>query len=159
MRLKFPALGGDRIAALLFLGVVLIYGWGGTQLTASLQGDIIGPAFFPRLLTALGILLGILLFVQGVPSAKKAKAEDEGSDITALVPAAMLLAYALVFETLGFLLATPLFLVIAFRYLGHHSWVGIAGYSAAVTAVVFGLFHYLLDIRLPLGPLARFFQG
>ncbi|MDP1537385.1 MAG: tripartite tricarboxylate transporter TctB family protein [Burkholderiales bacterium] len=154
--MKFP-LGGDRIAALLFLGVVLVYGWGGTQLTASLQGDVIGPAFFPRLLTVLGILLGILLFVQGAPVAKKDKAGDESSDITALVPAAMLLAYALVFEPLGFLLATPLFLVITFRYLGHPSWAGIFGYSAAVTAVVFGLFQYLLDIRLPLGPLARFY--
>lgn len=156
MRMKFP-LGGDRIAALLFLGVVLIYGWGGTQLTASLQGDVIGPAFFPRLLTVLGILLSVLLLVQGAHAAKKDKAGDEGSDMTALVPAAMLLAYGLVFEPLGFLLATPLFLVIAFRYLGHPSWAGIFGYSAAVTAVVFGLFQYLLDIRLPLGPLARFF--
>ncbi len=165
MRMKF-SLGGDRIAALLFLAVVLVYGWGGTQLTASLQGDVIGPAFFPRLLTVLGILLGILLFVQGVPAVKKDKAGNEGneveeggkgSDITALVPAAMLLAYALVFESLGFLISTSLFLVITFRYLGHPSWAGIVGYSAAVTAVVFGLFHYLLDIRLPLGPLAPFF--
>lgn len=156
MRMKF-SIGSDRIAAMLFLGLVLVYGWGGTQLTASLQGDVIGPAFFPRLLTVLGILLGILLFVQGVPDAKKEKLAEEGSDITALVPAAMLLAYALVFEPLGFLLATPLFLVITFRYLGHPSWAGIFGYSAAVTAVVFVLFKYLLDIRLPLGPLARFF--
>lgn len=156
MHMKF-SLGSDRIAALLFLGVVLVYGWGGTQLTASLQGDVIGPAFFPRLLTVLGILLGIMLFVQGVPAAKKDKAGEEGSDITALVPAAMLLVYALVFERLGFLLATPLFLVITFRYLGHPSWAGIFGYSAAVTAAVFLLFQYLLDIRLPLGPLARFF--
>lgn len=156
MRMKF-SLGGDRIAALLFLGVVLVYGWGGTQLTASLQGDVIGPAFFPRLLTVLGILLGILLFAQGAPTAQKTKAGKEGSDITALVPAAMLLAYALVFELLGFPLATPLFLVIAFRYLGHPSWAGIAGYSVTVTAVVFVLFQFLLDIRLPLGPLARFF--
>ncbi len=156
MRMKFP-LGGDRIAALLFLGVVLVYGWGGTQLTASLQGDLIGPAFFPRLLTALGILLGILLFLQGGPATQKDTTGEEGSDMTALVPAAMLLAYGLVFEMLGFLLATPLFLVIAFRYLGHPSWAGIFGYSAVVTAVVFVLFQYLLDIRLPLGPLARFF--
>ncbi|MCE3000948.1 MAG: tripartite tricarboxylate transporter TctB family protein [Betaproteobacteria bacterium] len=158
MRMKF-SLGAGRIGALLFLGVVLVYGWGGTQLTAALQGDVIGPAFFPRLLTALGILLSILLLLQGGSDGKKDKADDGGSDITALVPAAMLLAYALVFEDLGFLIATPLFLVITFRYFGHPSWTGILGYSAAVTGVVFGLFHYLLDIRLPLGPLARFFQG
>ncbi len=156
MRMKL-SLGGDRIAAILFLCAVLVYGWGGTQLTAALQGDVIGPAFFPRLLTALGILLGVLLFVQGAPAADKDKAEEEGSDITALVPAAMLLAYGLLFETLGSLLATPLFLVCAFRYLGHPRWGSAVGWSVVVTAVVFGLFHYVLDIRLPLGPLARFF--
>jgi putative tricarboxylic transport membrane protein len=75
----------------------------------------------------------------------------------ALVPAAMLLAYALVFESLGFLLATPLFLIAAFRYLGHPSWIGVLGYSGLVTAVTFALFQYLLDIRLPFGILARFF--
>jgi putative tricarboxylic transport membrane protein len=149
-------IGGDRIAALLFLGVVLVYGWGGTQLTASLQGDIIGPAFFPRILTGLGIVLAILLFVQGQPEGKDGGKAD--SDITALVPAAMLLAYALVFEPLGFLLSTPLFLVAAFRYLGHPGWAGAAGTSAVVTAVVFVLFRYLLDIHLPLGPLAPLFR-
>jgi putative tricarboxylic transport membrane protein len=156
MRMKVT-IGGDRIAALLFLGVVLVYGWGGTQLTASLQGDVIGPAFFPKLLTVLGILLGVLLFMQGAPLKKDKTGDGEGADITALVPAAMLLGYALVFESLGFLLATPLFLAITFRYLGQPGWAGIFGYSAAVTAVVFSLFHYLLDIRLPLGLLARFF--
>lgn len=148
--------GGDRVAALLFLCAVLVYGWGGTQLTASLQGDVIGPAFFPRILTGLGIVLAILLFLRGAAATGRGDGKA-GSDVTALVPAVMLLAYALVFEPLGFLLATPLFLVSAFRYLGHPGWSGAAGYSAAVTAVVFVLFRYLLDIHLPLGPLARFF--
>lgn len=156
MRMKI-SLGSDRIAALLFLCVVLVYGWGGTQLTASLQGDVIGPAFFPRILTVLGLVLVVLLFVQGAPAAGKDKADGEGSDIMALVPAAMLLAYALVFESLGFLLATPLFLIVAFRYLGHPGWIGVLGYSGLVTAVTFALFQYLLDIRLPPGILARFF--
>ncbi len=154
MRMKL-SLSGDRIAALLFLFAVLIYGWGGTQLTASLQGDVIGPAFFPRILTVLGIVLGVLLFVQGAPERKTA-ADDEGN-VTALVPAAMLLAYALVLEPLGFLLATPLFLICTFRYLGHPSWAGVFGYSIGVTVVIFALFKYLLDIRLPLGMLARLF--
>src|SRR5687768_16021053 len=99
------ALTPDRIAALLFLTVVLVYGWGGSQLTAALQGDVIGPAFFPRILTVLGLVLGVLLFAQGRPE----EAKDEpasGSDMTALVPAGMLLGYALVLEWLGFPVAT-----------------------------------------------------
>ena len=158
MRMKFLP-GSGRIGALLFLGVVLVYGWGSTQLTASLPGDVVGPAFFPRLLTALGILLGILLLFQGGSGSNKDQVADGGSDITAMVPAAMLLGYVMVFEDLGFLLATPLFLAISFRYFGHPGWAGILGYSVTVTAVVFCLFHYLLDIRLPLGPLTGLFRG
>lgn len=150
------SLSGDRLVAMVFLAVILVYGWGGNQLTASLQGDLIGPAFFPRLLTVLGIVLAALLVLKPA-GAGKGKAADQGSDITALVPAAMLLGYALIFEYLGFLLATPLFLLVAFRYLGHPGWAGAAGYSITVTAVLFGLFKYVLDIRLPLGLLSRLF--
>lgn len=146
------ALSPDRIAALLCLAVVLLYGWGGSQLTAALQGDVIGPAFFPRILTVLGLVLGVLLFVQGRP--REAKDEPaSGSDMTALVPAAMLLGYALVLEGLGFPVATVLFLISAFRYLGHPSWIGATGYSVVITAAVFALFQYVLDVKLPLGML------
>ena len=148
--------GPDRIAALLFLVVVLLYGWGGSRLTAALQGDFIGPAFFPRILTVLGFILAVLLFVRGAPRAMAEGGNEAGSDVTALVPAAMLLGYVLVLEWLGFPLATILFLIMAFRYLGHPGWLGAAGYSVSITAVIFSLFQFALDIRLPAGILAKF---
>lgn len=147
-------IGGDRLAALMFLMVVLAYGWACNQLTASLQGDLIGPAFFPRVLTVLGVVLAILLVIRPSETSKE-KSVDRGSDITALVPAAMLLGYALAFDFLGFLLATPLFLMAAFRYLGQKGWGSIVGYSLAVTAVLFVLFQYFLDLRLPLGLISK----
>jgi putative tricarboxylic transport membrane protein len=150
-------LGPDRIAALLFLAVVLLYGWGGSRLTAALQGDLIGPAFFPRILTVLGFVLAVLLFVRGAPRKAAEETDKGGSDITALVPAAMLLGYVLVLERLGFPLATILFLIMAFRYLGHPGWLGAVGYSVSITAVIFALFQYALDIKLPAGILAKFF--
>lgn len=156
MRLKM-AMSGDRVAALLFLAVVAVYGWGSTKLATALQGDIVGPAFFPRVLTVLGVVLGVLLFVRGASGRSGSQASAGDSDVVALVPAALLLGYALLFQPLGFLLATPLFLLAAFRYLGQPGWVSGACYSLAITAVLFGLFHFALDIRLPLGPLARLF--
>ena len=152
------SLSADRTAALLFLLVVGLYGWGGSQLTAALQGDLIGPAFFPRILTVLGLVLGVLLFVQGRPGAAKDASEASGSDVTALVPAAMLLVYALVLEWLGFPVATVAFLIVAFRYLGHPSWIGAAGYSVVITAAVFALFQYVLDLKLPLGMLSKLYR-
>ena len=149
------ALTADRVAALIFLAVVVAYGWGGSQLTAALQGDVIGPAFFPRILTVLGLALGVLLFVQGRAREAKDASERPGSDISALVPAAMLLGYVLVLEWLGFPVATVLFLAFAFRYLGHPSWIGATGYAVVITTAVFALFQYALDLKLPLGILSK----
>lgn len=148
-------LSGNRIAALIFLAVVIVYGWGGTRLTTVLQGDVVGPAFFPRILTGLGLILALLLFVRGGPRGQSDVPSGKDSDVTALIPAVMLLGYALLFQPLGFVISTPLFLIAAFRYLGQPGWASAAGYSLAITAVLFGLFNFLLDIRLPLGPLAR----
>lgn len=161
MRLR-RVLSGDRLAALIFLAVVVVYGGAGFTLTASLQGDIVGPAFFPRILTVLGLMLGVVLFVRGGRAdAGKASAagtdHDRDSDVTALVPAALLVGYALLFQPLGFLLATPLFLFATFRYFGQKGWLVTAACALAITTVTFGLFRYLLDLRLPLGPLAGLF--
>lgn len=144
-------LTADRVAALMFIALALLYGWDAARLTPSLQGDVIGPTFFPRILTVLGIVLGVLLFLQGAPSKAKNAPEGSGSDLIALVPAAMLLVYVLTLEWLGFPLATALFLVVTFRYLGHPGWLGAAGYSVVITAAVFVLFYFALGLKLPLG--------
>jgi len=150
-------LTADRLAALVFMLLVLLYGWDASKLTASLQGDVIGPTFFPKILTVLGIVLGVLLFLQGAPGKPEGASGESGSDFAALVPAVMLLVYVLSLEWLGFPLATVLFLAVAFRYLGHPGWPGAAGYSVVITGVVFVLFYFALGLKLPLGLFPRLF--
>lgn len=147
-------ISSDRVAALIFLTFVLVYGLGGAHLTAALQGDVIGPAFFPRILTVAGIVLGVLLFIGGgeQPGGKAPRTWRDHS--TALVPAGILFTYALAFDKAGFLLATVPFLTIMFRYLGYPRWPGAIGYSLLITAIMFGLFHFVLDTRLPHGLLS-----
>lgn len=147
-------LSADRIAALLFLAAVAIYGWQGAQFTAVLQVDVIGPSFFPKILTAAGVLLGVLLLVSGTEQ----KATTSGDapargEFVALAPAALLLAYILALEPAGFPIATVVFLAAAFKYLGHPSWAGAVVYSVVATAVTFLVFYVGLGLRLPLGPL------
>jgi len=167
-------LGADRIIALLCLGVVLLYGWGGSNLATALQGDVIGPALFPAVLATVGALLCVVLFVSGRPpsapdassaadpagssaaaetTATPAPAPDPDRDLPALVPAALLLAYVLVLEPLGFLLSTTVFLVLAFRYLGHPRWRSALAYAVVFTAAIYVLFHIGLGIKLPAGML------
>jgi putative tricarboxylic transport membrane protein len=155
-------LGADRIIALLCLGFVLLYGWGGSNLATALQGDVIGPALFPAVLAAFGVLLCVVLFVNGRPPAAKVEPETgpdaardtpapPDPDLPALVPVALLLAYVLVLERVGFLLSTAVFLTVAFRYLGHPRWGSALAYAVVFTLVIYLLFHVGLGIKLPAG--------
>lgn len=155
-------LSPDRIAALLFLSLVALYGWDASRLTASLQADSIGPTFFPGILTALGLLLGLLLLLRAGPRNPGKTSDTAGvtgdSDLKALAPAVLLLAYVLAFVPLGFPLATALFLIGAFRYFRHPGWLSAALYSLLLTAALFALFRYGLALKLPLGFTAKLFS-
>ncbi|MCE2946660.1 MAG: tripartite tricarboxylate transporter TctB family protein [bacterium] len=172
-------LGADRVIALLCLGIVLLYGWGGSELSAALQGDVIGPALFPAVLAAFGVLLCVVLFINGGPASRADASGDDaaGTDVTgagaaiapatasnpdpdpdlpALVPAGLLLAYVLAFEWLGFMLSTVVFLTVTFRYLGHPRWRSALAYAVLATGVIFLVFHMGLGIKLPPSTLLAF---
>ncbi len=151
-------LGADRIAALLFLALTALYGWDASKLTTSLQADVIGPTFFPKILTALGIVLGVMLLLRKPCGADANSASAKGgSDLKALAPAGIMLAYVLAFVPLGFPLATVIFLTATFRYFRHPGWLSAIVYSVVLTAALLALFKYGLGLKLPLGVTARLF--
>jgi putative tricarboxylic transport membrane protein len=143
----------DRVAALLFLGAVGVYGWTASTLSGALQVDVVGPGFFPKILTVSGVVLGLsLLFQPG----REREGTDGGSGFAALLPALLLLfGYVLVLEPAGFPLATVVFLGVTFKYLGHPTWLGAWLLSLAATAAMFLLFYVALDLKLPLGLFAK----
>ena len=150
-------LNADRIAALLFLALIAWYGWESTGLTTALEVDVVGPGFFPRILTVIGLALGVLLLVGRSPGMNQQTESGPGgvrSDLVALVPVLLLLGYVLVLEPVGFPVATVGFLAITFRYLGYPAWKGALLLAAGITVVIFALFHFGLAVRLPLGVFA-----
>jgi len=152
-------LNADSTAALVFLAVVALYGWEGARFSAALQVDVVGPAFFPKILTVTGLILGVLLLFGRAPDAERNQeaAARAGTHLIALAPALLLLAYVLLLVPLGFPLATTAFLAVTFRYLGHPGWKGALLFAVVITAAAFSLFHMVLEVRLPLGVLARLF--
>jgi len=143
----------DRIAALLFLALVAVYGWQSTHFSAALEVDVVGPGFFPKILAVFGLVLGLLLFFGRSREEAGGDAGEARSDLAAMTPAALLLGYVMVLEPAGFPVATLGFLAATFRYLGYPSWKGALLLAAIITAVIFGLFYLVLDVRLPLGVL------
>lgn len=152
LRRLIAALGADRIAALLFLALFAAYGIGARGIRASLEADVVGPGFFPGIIAVLGAGLAVIMLIK--PGAREGERVID-FDAVALAPAGLLLAYVLSLEFVGFPIATALFLVAAFKYLGCPGWVRPVIYSIVATTVLVLLFHHLLGLMLPRGELLR----
>jgi putative tricarboxylic transport membrane protein len=130
------------------------------------QGGQIGPGFFPRIVGVamlLGLSIAIVRAVRGGQTSAEAPVDEEGqpeevgegaggTDPRAVLAtvACMALLYFL-FEPLGALLASVLFLagMLVFVNRGHH--VGNAILSVAVPLGLYLLFEVLLGTGLPEG--------
>lgn len=145
-------MGTDRIAALLFLLVFAAYGVAARGTRASLEADVVGPGFFPAIIAILGVGLSFVMLIRRDANAGERAIEF---DPIALTPAAILLVYVLSLPYFGFAFSTSVFLVAAFKYLGCPGWLRPIAYSAIATAVLIGLFQYLLGLMLPRGELLR----
>jgi putative tricarboxylic transport membrane protein len=143
---------GDRLLVTLFAVLVIFYGAETLTFFRTMSEDVVGPASFPRLLLVLAGILIVVFFVQQrrAPARESDEASDMASEVADLIPAAFMLAYVLLFEKLGFLLATFLFIAPTMRYLGA-TWPKAVAYSLALTISSFVLFYYALLAELPMG--------
>ena len=126
---------------------------------ASTEGTV-GPAFMPRLAAILIIVTGALVTVKGMSDIKKGAGEtgsfpEEGKVIvTVLVTAAVTIAYVALLETLGFVLATVMFLFTILSYFDL-TWkkhiVRNALIAVVVAALTYALFRYVFSLTLPIG--------
>ena len=147
------------------LVVALLGAWFFTQATQLRAGPgyaAVGPRVFPMMVggglvaAGLGVLLGQL---------RSRRAAVEVPEELAVPPdwvtlgtvAALLAAYVALFEPLGFVLSSAVFLPACAWALGSRSPVRdiLAGVGVAVVAYV--VFTWLLGLELPEGPLARLF--
>ncbi len=139
-------LSADRVAALLFLCLFAAYGLMGSRIRSALAVDVVGPGFFPTMVGIFGACLALFFVLQ--PRKKKEETVFE-LDLVALAPIGMLLLYVLSLPVVGFRVATPIFLAVAFKFLGCPGWLRPVIYAVLATAVAVFLFAYLLEVRLP----------
>jgi hypothetical protein len=139
-------LSADRVAALLFLCLFAAYGLMGSRIRSALSVDVVGPGFFPTAIAIFGVGLALIFLLQ--PGKKEGEGVFE-PDLVALAPVAMLLLYVISLPVIGLTVATPIFLVIAFKFLGCPGWLRPVLFALIATAVAVFLFSYLLGVRLP----------
>lgn len=138
----------DRLlgaAALAVATIMLAFGYG---LQAPFAYEPVGPRAFPLIAAAMIALCGIILVVRpGEPD--ETVTAGPGRAIAAL--SGSLLGYALLFQPLGFVIATTIFMIPIAMIFGAKWWQGgMAGIVLAISSYV--LFDRVLEVVLPVGP-------
>ena len=124
------------VAALLFAALMASFGWG---LEAPFAYEPVGPKAFPLITAAVIAVCGLILTVRGgdvVPSA------GTGVNRALLALSISLLAYALLFQPLGFIISTTLLMVPIAMIFGAKWWQGL------LTGGIIAIFSYLLFDRV-----------
>lgn len=123
--------------------------------TAAFSYEPLGPRAFPLLL-AVGLgLSGLWLVFRPTLGAETFKGVPWRPTLWC---AGAILAYAALFQTLGFVLATALMTVPVGMAFGG-TWRKTLAGGAALGGVLFLLFDKVLDVVLPVGPLAQLLGG
>ena len=137
----------DRIFAVAWLGVCLLIVVQMWNLSVPFSYEPVGPKAFPILLSGLMALCCIALLVQPDTSVQIASRGLLGKGALLL---AVLLAYALAFEQLGFLLSTATMVLIVSRVFGGN-WLSSAITAVLIAVLAFVVFDRTLNINLPMG--------
>ncbi len=118
--------------------------------------DPVGPRAYPLLL--LGLMGAGSLWLLIKPGHHSTQTLHLPAAVRSLLCIAALLAYALLFEPLGFILSTTL-TTFALGLLFTGRLLPCAISAVLMGLLLFGLFDYLLDVPLPLGVLDVFVES
>ena len=153
----------DRVIFVCTLILAGVYFYATEQLPSLEIGDPLGPKAFPRLLgiglviTAVVLLLEILRsrkILAASPGRAPATAPDPASRGALAVVGAVAVStfvYFMLFERLGYVLATTLYLLVLTGYFNRGKWVANVLTSVLFPLVSYLMFTKLLGVTLPPG--------
>jgi len=114
-----------------------------------------GPGFLPFGLACILIALALALIIsQWKKGSDKASFWPGRAWLRPLLGSGVFILYAFLINYIGFLLTTFIFLVLWMWVIERINWFRILAVSVAVTAVLYLIFGYFLEVPLPAGFLA-----
>ncbi len=137
---------------LLLCAGLMVLAWG---FKTPFSYDPVGPRAYPLLLLSLMSLGAVWLLIN--PGSVVAKISIPVA-VRAVLCVFTLLGYALLFESLGFIVSTTV-AVFCLGLLFTGKPLGCAVTGLSMSLLLFGLFDYLLDVPLPLGVLSKVMGG
>lgn len=154
----------DAFTGLFAMGFALIYGYMSYSMPRAAFGNPMDPIYFPLGVSAVALLIGILLLVKSnfqasVLAFKNLISEDavrKADRRRILYTCIISVGYALVFEHLGYIISTFLFMVSMLTITsGTKPWVKNIIIALLFSVGVFFVFNTLLSISLPPLPFAE----
>jgi uncharacterized membrane protein len=141
-------------SGLIFLVSLILFG---VTWTFRGQDAEMGPTFWPRFLLVCLIVLSGMVSVGMIRKIAKEKAWGESlmtmdrGRVRFFAAIAIIIAYLFLLKILGFIIATPLFMIAFMLLLGEKSKGWIIGVSFGMTAVIVVLFTKAMYVPLPRG--------
>jgi len=110
-----------------------------------------GPGYFPTILSVILIGLSLVLIVSSrdVSSAPLGIFSKENSIV--FIAGGLTLAFIGLIYVLGFLIATPLYLIAILRFFRMTSWRSVLLTAVITTAASYAVFTTVLEVQLPSG--------
>ena len=147
----------DRVIFVCILILAGAYFYATEQLPSLEIGDPLGPKAFPRLLGVALVITAIVLLVEMVRAARRPKLQPKAEQppnrgAYAVVAAVVVwtFLYFLVFEKLGYVISTTIYLLVLTSYFNRGRWV-----TNVLTAVLFCVGSYwmfkILGVNLAQG--------
>lgn len=140
-----------RALCVLFFAALLPHAW---QLGEIRRFGEVGSGFWPLWVLAFATVLSLFLFLQGLGSARRDSRQKTAAQPTSaearrcLAAMAIVLAYLLILPWFGFVITTPLFILVFMFGLGERR-VGLLG--SAPLLITIGLFFFFIKfIQIPL---------
>lgn len=139
----------DRYSSLFFLVIGLGFIYESGKISNSAYGSNVGPDIFPKVLGGILVLLSIRLFYETFKYVSEEKVKKEFDYKRFLIILGSAVLYALLLETLGYVIMTFLFLVVGFQVMEKGGWLKTIIISAVFSYGVYYLFVEVLQGTLP----------
>jgi putative tricarboxylic transport membrane protein len=143
-------------------GAIVAAAGGGLFLAAlsftspSAQAEAVGPRFFPLVASAVLAVggLGLVLTSLRAKDARATGADEETAPLRRLVVVVVMFAgFLVLFEPVGFLISTTLFMTVMTSYVRLDRWKSNAIVGILTSLVIYFSFTRLLGVGLPVGVL------
>jgi putative tricarboxylic transport membrane protein len=161
----------DIAVAAAFLCFGLLIAFETSQIPNGVYRDIIGSKQFLYLWAAVLIVGAPIIIGRRIIGWQKSSShivEPEGSNDEEGYPSSILrpillfllcVVYAVLFETLGYLISTPIFIFAGLAILQQRRYGLMAAIAIVFTAIFYLAFAVFLDVRMPADPITQYFTN